>query len=157
MTQETESQYIERRVREENTERFRKEFQQHELLRKAAEAREAEEAKNQAERTERGRVDEAARATRAANADTERCKVCGQEVPKACVSHIVYGTSNKCVRKVKAARACGIITQDAWETLTPEEIENGFIIPEGAVLQVESIYRSVTPELIAGTVNPLLR
>lgn len=155
---ETEEQYIERRLREENTERFRKEFQQHELLRVAREKREAEEAKALAEREAREKAEASVREAQEINSKTETCRVCGtQRVSVAAISHPVYGTDSRCIRKPHAAKACGQITPDAWDMLTKDEKNNGYIIEYGMVLTNEKVLKENTPEVLAGTVNPLAR
>lgn len=155
---ETEQQYIERRVREENTERFHQEFKQAELLRIAREKHEAEEAKATAERAAREKINAANREARAINSVTETCPVCGtQRVPVAAVSHAIYGTDNLCIRKPKAAKASGQLTQDQWDELTEAEQRNGFIVELGMMLANAKVLKDNTPEIIPGTVNPLVK
>jgi hypothetical protein len=155
---ENEEQYIERRLREENTERFRKEFQQHELLRIAREKREAEEAKTLAQQTAREKVEEQERHARLINSDTETCLICGMHrVPVTAISHAIYDTDSRCIRKPRAAKACGQITLDAWDMLTEAEKNNGYIMKCGMVLTNEKVLKENTPEVLAGTVNPLTR
>ncbi len=155
---ETEQQYIERRLREENTERFRKEFKQAELLRKQREARESEERAATVAREAREKINEANREARSLNSVTETCPVCGtQRVPVAAVSHLIYGTDDMCIRKPKAAKASGQITPDAWDMLTENEKKNGYILQFGAMLANAKALKDNTPEIIPGTPNPLAR
>jgi hypothetical protein len=151
---ETEEQYIERRLREENTDRFRKEFQQAELLRIAREKREAQEAKDRTEREKREKVEASVLEARKINSETETCRVCGtQRVPVAAISHPVFGTDNLCIRKPYAAKACGQITSDAWDMLTEAEKRDGYIIEFGIILTNEKVLKEHTPELISGPPN----
>lgn len=151
---ETEQQYIERRLREENTERFRKEFQQSELLRISREKREAEEAKATAARQAREKIESASREARVITSETETCSVCGTDrVPTVAISHAIPNTDNKCIRKPKAALASGQITADAWDMLTETEKNNGYIIEFGMLLTNAKKLKDVTPELISGAPN----
>jgi hypothetical protein len=151
---ETEQQYVERRLREENTERFRKEFQQAELLRIAREKREAQEAKDRSERQAREKIETSAREARAINSDTETCLVCGTDrVPVAAICHFIYGTDSRCIRKPRAAKATGQLTEDQWDMLTDVEKRDGFIIEYGAGLRNVKVLKDNTPELISGAPN----
>ena len=155
---ETEAEYIERRLREENTERFRNEFAQHEILRKRREEQEAEEAREQLVRNQRERYEHESFVLSETMSETETCPVCGtQRVPKVLVTHNVYGTEDKCIRKPREAKACGIITADAWEMLTDQEKCKGYILRNGASLFNAKVLKEVTPVLYPETINPLLR
>src|SRR5216683_6994621 len=125
---ETEAQFIERRLREENTERFRKEFAQSEVLRKRREITDAENAKELAARERRESINKASWENRQNQSKTVTCEVCGsQNVPEVAVSHVVWGTDDKCIRKPRVAKASGLLTQDQWDDLSPEEIKNGYV------------------------------
>ena len=151
---ETEEQYVSRRLSEENAERFHKEFQQSEILRVRREAREAEEAKATAARQARDNIDALKRDVRAINSDTETCSVCGtNRVPVVALSHLVYGTDNRCVRKPHAAKAVGLITEDQWDMLSDDEKVKGFIVINGAQMHNEKVLKDNTPEIISGAPN----
>ncbi len=151
---ETEQQYIERRLREENTERFRKDFQQAELLRIARENHEAEEAKALAERQAREKIEASVREARATNSAIETCPVCGTErVPVAAISHPVFGTDKRCIRNPKAAKAAGQLTEDQWDMLTEAEKRDGYIIEFGTILTNEKVLKEHTPDPISGAPN----
>src|ERR1035441_10104524 len=144
---ETEEQYVSRRLSEENAERFHKEFQQSEILRERRELREADEAKSTAARQERERIDALNRELRAINSETEICSVCGtNRVPVAAISHPVYGTDNRCIRKPKAAKAIGLISPDAWDLLTDDEKTKGYIILQGTMMANEKQLKDNRPE-----------
>src|ERR1035438_5582319 len=133
---ETEQQFIERRLREENTERFRKEFQQSELLRKQREARDAEEAQAREAREKREKHEQDLCDNKKLLNDVERCPVCGTDrVPVVAVSHPIYGTDRLCIRKTRQAKACGLISPDAWDLLTDAERNSGYIIESGQALR----------------------
>jgi hypothetical protein len=155
---ETEEQYINRRVREANVEQYRKEFQQSEILRKRREIVEAEEESNRVASVERDHINKLIMERRESNEDTMTCKVCGQQnVPKVAISHIVWNTDNRCIRKPKAAKASGLLTEDQWDSLSPDEKTNGYVIEYGAGLSNVQLLKEHTPELVPGTINPLLR
>jgi hypothetical protein len=151
---ETEEQYVSRRLSEENAERFHKEFQQSEILRVRREAREAEEAKATAARQARDNVNRLRSELQVINSDTETCPVCGtNRVPVVAISHPVFGTNNRCIRKPKAAKAIGLVTPDAWDMLTDDEKTKGYIIIDGTMLSNEKMAKDNTPEPISGAPN----
>ena len=148
---ETEQQYVERRLREENTERFSKEYQ--ESQRTARAKQEAQDAMESAKRTARLAQEKALEANAKSLRDVETCPVCGTEVAKTAIVHHIYNTEDRCIRKPRQAKASGIVTEDAWDMLTDDERKHGFVIKGGATLAAVKTLKENTPELIPGAPN----
>lgn len=146
MTQETEQQYVERRLREDNADNYRKEYRQSESIARAK--REAQEDKELAERTARLAHEKALLDNAKLLSDVEDCSICGHSVAKTAVMHNIYGTEDRCIRKPRLAKASGIITEDAWDMLSDVEKTNGFVIRGGATLAAAKILKANTDNKI---------
>jgi DNA repair exonuclease SbcCD ATPase subunit len=142
MTQETEEQFVERRMREDNADNYRKEYQQSQGIARAKQ--EAQDAKEIAARTERLAQEKALEANAKSLRDVETCPVCGTEVAKTAIVHHIYNTEDRCIRKPRLCKASGIITEDAWDMLSDAEKKNGFVIKGGATLAAVSTLKKNT-------------
>jgi|ERR1017187_2837833 hypothetical protein len=140
---ETENQYIERRLREENTERLRQEYQESQRIARAKQ--EAQEAKELAERAARQAHEAALIVNAKLMSDNETCPVCGSDkIPRTAVMHNIYGTEDRCIRKPRLCKASGIITLDAWDMLTDAEKKNGYVMRGGATLAAAKLLKDNT-------------
>jgi hypothetical protein len=161
MENETEAQYIERRIRETQTEIFKTEYaiQQKKRLADAEQALE----------TAKWAAEHEARLKRLASENEHRyispqdrveCTVCGEMVDSLVACHT--SGNDICVRKPREAKMAGRITKDAWDALTEAERNNGYVIKGIIFASDDGSTGTFSPagkaNLLAGLViNPALR